>query len=229
MEPDALIATKEYGEIYNPNLYFGSWASFIMSFLVCVGILREKAAHCNKGTNAAAFQMEAWAFLCLTSFVTMMAATRLYDDEGCDDNNSSDFCKRTTFALSLGATSALLSGVWFFVGATTHHQLKKMVDTVAACLLLGAWSFGIAYILFGNEHPATFLGNLYFFTLASFGTACHLGSSAIFCLVGSMWDKTTNTDDKGADKPDEKDKDMMAKVVEDPSEEDEVVRMEETA
>jgi hypothetical protein len=162
----AVEGTDGFNRISAGNLYFFSWFSLINSFVLWFQYLRSAYGVGGAVDSDAVnkdFTPLVWGGVCAASFVAMMAAVRIKQGNlVCDENDA--LCKRTKFAISLGTISALLSAVWMVVG----HKFAAKMDTGLSVLMLILWTFGVAYITFGNSAPGAFLGNLYFSTWISF-------------------------------------------------------------
>ena len=201
MEPGEFLATGTAGKVINPNLYFASWAAIIMSAFIFIGSMKNMLGDMSLFSTPSDFPFTTWAGLCLTSFVVMASATRVYKDENCDDRDGIDFCDRTKFALGAGIGSTILSFVMMWMGGRSF--MRGMMDASMACVLLVLWSFGIAYITFGQAdvRPAPEISNLYFSTWGSFGISLRLAASEVFGLFdsfmgGGATESTETKDDK---------------------------------
>jgi len=168
MNPGHQLATGDFGMIGDSNLYFFSWLGLIGSFVVFVRYL--KAAYGLGACGAAekdskTFKAQTWAGLVLTSFVVFVSASRLCQNANCNAGNS-EYDKRTKLAISIGVISAVISLIWMAVGSRVHVA----VDAVSTVVVVLLWIFGIIFITFGGfgTAPGAVVGNLYFFTWASF-------------------------------------------------------------
>ena len=170
--------TLETIVISNNNLYFFSWGSFIMSFYVLFGFLQ------NFGKIRGP-QVYAWAGLTMTSFVVLVTASRQYDDWYCDKDDlvQDDQCKRTSLAVGVGVISGLVGLVWAFLGSILARKCNKiavMLDFLLAWFIFVLWIFAIIYVTFGGQQAAArALGNLYFFTWASFCLSTSMAMQSI--------------------------------------------------
>lgn len=163
-----------YGQISNPNLYFFSWGATLISLYIMVSFLREKFGR----EDTKDFHLGHWAMLVGTSFVVMANASRQFKDLNCDDRDTIQ-CDRTEFATGLGAASALFG--FLMMGYGSFCAVPAMIDGLVTFLFLAAWVVGITLITFGGSKAAApFLGNLYFFTWASFGLTARMFSSDVF-------------------------------------------------
>jgi hypothetical protein len=135
--------------------------------------------------------------------LTLFSAIRLYKAADCDDiNDGTDFCDRTTFAMSIGLVSGVIALIWMVLGA----RLPAIADVILGWLMFVAWIFAIGYITFGNDEdvPARNPGNLYFATWAGFILACLLASDSLRSLFlatcGGNKGETSTTEEAKADK-----------------------------
>jgi len=191
MDPSNELATEVFPDdvggfivdhilIRNNNLYFFSWGAFIMSFYVLFGYLK-------KGVELSGAQVFSWAGLAMTSFIVMVSSVRQYDEWNCDSDNNSpdDQCKRVKLGISIGLISGVIGGVWAFLGRWMKGKFADMLDTFLSWFLFVVWIFGIIYITFGGEKaPARFLGNLYFFTWASFSLSVFMAMKSLTACMG---------------------------------------------
>jgi quinol-cytochrome oxidoreductase complex cytochrome b subunit len=182
MDPRNGFAVSEDG-IVNANLYFFSWAGLIMSFIVFIGHINER----NQQTKRIAFieTPSIWACLCVTSCITMVSASRLFNVDECTAKDSGGpdsepgHCSRLTWGVSLGLTSTLLSVAWPACHAFASEKMTELVEPVLSTLVLILWVFGISYITFGgSKAPGASVGNLYFATWGSFVISAYLTMNA---------------------------------------------------
>jgi hypothetical protein len=197
MEPGADVATGTFGNIINPNLYFFSWGAFIASVFVLLGFMKDKSGS-GEGATASDFNCSSWGLFMMTSFVTMVAAGRIFKDADCE-NESGDvvptyflgmdyeaFCDRTKFAIGLGTVSGLFALIWLPLG--NRFIKNEWVHAFVAWLFLALWTIGVALITFGDseKRPAQVLGNLYFFTWGSFAIIASLAATSMFKIFGMV-------------------------------------------
>ena len=113
------------------------------------------------------------------SVVVMTSSIRLYkaDSNQCNEGDSSSFCQRVKYALSLGAI-----GVFFGLVEIVLSNMGKLSTYPEAGLtfvLFALYVIGIAVITFGGQKgPATNIGNLYFSTWIGFVLAMFLISES---------------------------------------------------
>lgn len=183
MEPDNNLAATEYAGyigVGNANLYFFSWGAFIMSFYVLFGYLK-------RGLELSGNQVFSWAGLAMTSFVVMVTAARQFDSWGCDQDLDSVGCKSTKLAVSVGVISGVVGLAWAFLGRfmEKNSKISKMLDVLVTWFIFVMWIFGIIYINFGGvKAAAPEIGNLYFFTWASFALSVSMAMKSLKLLFG---------------------------------------------
>lgn len=193
MDPTNALAIFELtGGIKNANLYFFSWGGLVMSFFTLYGFTKEKY-------GGKIFSPSTWGALCLTSFITMVSASRLWQDLACEkdmpDSILEDVCTRTAWALSAGALSALVAAIWPLCGMFLSGFLANILEAGVSVVMLILWVFGVAYITFGGDKaPASAIGNLYFFTWFSFGISVFLAMNGINLAVNR--NKVTECNDE---------------------------------
>lgn len=170
------LAVSSSGSIHDGNLYFFSWFSLLAALVVFMSYLSQ-----SRGLGFGS--LISWPVLCLTSFVVMATAIDLLDSQDwCDDNDTSEFCKRARFAVILGGVCGLFSLVWTFLAS----RLPEMVDTVLRICVAVPWAAAVSLLTFGgSKAPGREVGSLYFFTWASFFVAFLMAVGAFSSLVAS--------------------------------------------
>jgi hypothetical protein len=166
-----------YG-ITNPNLYFFSWFSLVSAFVLWFQYIRAAYKVGGGDEDNKKFNPLLWAGVSFSSFVVLVSAVRIYmTDTVCDENNA--YCKRTKFAVSLGAVSAFFSAFWMVLG----HNATALIDAAFSVLVFILWAFGVSYITFGVESPGQFLGNLYFGTWLGFVLALQATAARLHAIL----------------------------------------------
>eukprot|EP00527_Entomoneis_sp_CCMP2396_P004835 CAMPEP_0198141170 /NCGR_PEP_ID=MMETSP1443-20131203/4214_1 /TAXON_ID=186043 /ORGANISM="Entomoneis sp., Strain CCMP2396" /LENGTH=328 /DNA_ID=CAMNT_0043803821 /DNA_START=167 /DNA_END=1153 /DNA_ORIENTATION=- len=173
MKPDNSIAVAN-DIVINANLYFFSWGCFAMCIFLTLSLFQE-----NMGVNVRQLVAEkqkqmSWFYLAASSLVVMGSAVRIYRSDAVECGNEdggelygTDFCKRTTYALSLG-TITFVAAIAIML-ALMKHLLAAMMELGATVILLILWIFGVGFITFGgSKAPGANIGNLYFSTWISF-------------------------------------------------------------
>jgi hypothetical protein len=185
LNTDSSLAVNESGFISNVNLFFASWAAFVTSMFLFVGMIPKLVL----GEKAHAPFTPHWMGMGTASLIVMTHAVRFWRDT-CDIDNSSASCKRDLFAFILGAVGGFFAIL--FMGF--HHE---MLEQGMSVMFLAAWCFGIAYLTF-DDGPAMFTGTFYFAIWAAFLFALNM---AVVSMV-SFYDKKfggSGTNDAGGD------------------------------
>lgn len=161
-----------------------------MSFYVFFGYLK-------KGVHLTGSHVFYWAGLCMTSFIVMVSASRQFDTLECkNENGDTDLCKRTSLAISLGLISGLVGLVWAFLSHWMKETAKVtiLIDSILAWFVFVIWIFGIIYVTFGGpKQAAQELGNLYFFTWASFTFSVIMAMNTVMKVLSGNDNTTADT------------------------------------
>lgn len=163
MNPNRAIAVSVLNVI-NANLYFFSWLSLAALVFVVGSLARDftgiQAKDVVSNTKGARYYA-----LAASSVIVMATAVRQYNaGNGCE-GASSEGCRRTKWAISLGVVSFVGSVIMaYMIG---HGAISKLMDLIVVTILLIMWCFGVGYITFGAS-PGARIGNLYFSTWISF-------------------------------------------------------------
>jgi hypothetical protein len=182
-DSDNELAASKVNLIDNPNLYFFSWLALLVSFFIFFDFMKHKFLDKEESMKEY-YQVFSWAGLVATSFVVMANASRLFNDWKCGDVEDSDpmddICKRTKLAVGIGAVSTIVALVWLLLMAfLMESRFGKIIDLVLVVLNIVMWTCGIAYITFSDKAPARTMGNLYFFTWASFALSILMTMSTL--------------------------------------------------
>lgn len=190
MEPSHAFALSRSG-IINANLYFFSWGGLIMSFHVLMSYAREKY-----GTSAKILHESPsiWGALCLTSFITMISAARLFQAVGCSNSRfNQSYCSRSAWGVSLGLISGLLSATWMSCQTIMSENVSELLEPILSIITFVLWIFGIGYLTFGGaKAPGAPIGNLYFFTWGSFIISVYLAMKGLKSYLNSKNSNETN-------------------------------------
>jgi heme exporter protein D len=198
---DNQLAATGTQAITNPNLYFFSWLAFLMSFFIFFDFMKHKFLD-KEEIHGEYFQVFSWAGLMATSFIVLANSSRLFNDSNCDDAEDGslleDKCKRTKLAVGIGTVSTIIALVWLLLMACLMEtRFGKIIDLVLVLLNIVMWTCGIAYITFGGEKaPAQTMGNLYFFTWASFALSVLMTMSSLKIMM----DKGNKAEDEAKEK-----------------------------
>ncbi|GKY97816.1 hypothetical protein MPSEU_000739700 [Mayamaea pseudoterrestris] len=165
MNPNNIIAVDKLGFVENANLYFSSWMS-LAAIVYIFGSLAQEYTGMSVRDVAPNRKNGLWYGLCASSIVVMATSVRLFTSRQCGDDlqGSTRYCKRTKFAISVGAISFVASAV---IAYLLSMGLSGIMEFIACCFLLFLWCFGVGFITFGSA-PGSVIGNLYFATWVSF-------------------------------------------------------------
>jgi hypothetical protein len=187
MDPDNFQAVDERGEIFNANLYFFSWASLVaVIWIFCNDTTISK--YLKRGDDSGTPpNMTKWYMFVAASVVVMTSSIRLYkaDNNQCNDGDSSSFCQRVKYALSLGAIGVVFGIVEILL--SNMGMLSTYPEAGLTFVLFALFVVGIAVITFGGQKgPATNIGNLYFSTWIGFVLAMFLVSESWTAVRAKM-------------------------------------------
>lgn len=221
MDPEHNLAVDSYlGGVSNLNLYFFSWAAFLVSFLnfvhcashtICTMWNNDGTTTNDTAVTDHRCSRSLWAGAVVMSFVVMIASSRIYDDTNCADldvvsDTLDAICDRTKFGISLGAISAVLGIIWtvismFWVKGSTG----SIIEFGLVLFLTMMWTVGVVLLTFDkNKSPGRELGNLYFFSWGGWSLCVFLLMSSFLYFLSR--NEVTET---GYGENDEGDKDKM--------------------
>jgi hypothetical protein len=176
MKPENNLAVNNL-TVTNFNLYFFSWAAFLISFMIffaCISKTFSLASTTNETSGERRIARTTWAAMLALSFIVMIAAARIFQDRNCNSTlvqNTSGLdinalCDRTKFGVSLGTISAALSLIWLILAMfMLKGPMGSAVEFSLVWILLVFWTCGIIFLTFNTRKaPASQIGNLYFFT-----------------------------------------------------------------
>ena len=134
MKPANALAVNDIGGILDANLYFFSWAGFIMSLLLLIGWY--SGGRGEEAIGIAREQAVTWGSLAAASFIVMVSATRIFRSRNCKDSfsNEEKLCRRTAFGIAAGAFSGVVGFVLIFLGKNVN-----ITTTVTAVVLAIMW------------------------------------------------------------------------------------------
>lgn len=173
MDTKNVLAVDENGRILNPNLYFFSWASLIATVTLFVGYGQQvNAPIMASGTILNAGY---WAGVCVASLVALVSSVHVFVNRNTlqgeefvcqnqDADSESGFCERLKFSIALGATSLCVTGACYILSS----KVSTVANASASFVILFAWTFGVAFVTFGDNSPGNDVGNLYFSCWAAF-------------------------------------------------------------
>lgn len=180
MNPDNDIAVTTGGGVLNANIYFFSWGAFASVLVLSGSFAREmmEVESPRPGLKRTLW----WFALCAASLVVMASASRVFRNPdgspvSCKDSSitDSDYCRRTKLGVSLGVVSAVIALVMSLVCSRLHCTVEAFV----AVIMLIMWCFAVGYDTFGDNSPATSIGNFYFSTWACFILSLLLAADSI--------------------------------------------------
>jgi len=170
------LAVDNVGAVDNGNLYYFSWAGFVCSILLLTSYLQDAF-----GINVAGElrnrspRLSLWSAHLATSIVVMGSSANFYDST-CGLGND-DKCSRAVFGIVYGAIATL--GAVSIVGLKiATSRAPFLVEILIGFILVVLCGFGVAFIT-SQKGPGAELGNLYYFTWASFLTAFMLLASCV--------------------------------------------------
>lgn len=186
MDPEHNLAVDTYiAGVSNLNLYFFSWAAFLVSFLIFMSCLTNtinnlwKEDDTTETTTTATTEHRCsrslWTGCVVMSFVVMIASSRIFNDIQCGDNINNlgvisdtydGLCDRTKFGVSLGAISSIIALIWMIMSMFwMKGSFGTILEFILVTFLMMMWTVGVVLLTFDKDKsPARDLGNLYFFT-----------------------------------------------------------------
>jgi len=184
------LAVDESGAVSNGNLYYFSWAGFVCSITLLISYLRHVFNVDVAGSiRTRSARLTIWSAQLATSLVVMGASSNFFDNT-CGKGGMEPQCSRAVFGIVLGALATLTSvGVVGLKIATSKAPF--LIESVLSFLLVVSYAFGVAFIT-SQEGPGAPLGNLYYFTWASFLCAFMLLASCFedYNAAATMSDPT---------------------------------------
>lgn len=156
----------EYGAVNNGNLYYFSWAGFICSVMLLVNYLRHVFNVDVAGEiRSRSARLTAWSGLLATSLVVMGSSANFFDTM-CGGDEEKGKCNRAVYGIVLGTISTLASVAIVGLKIATS-KAPFLVEVGTSFLLVVLYALGVA-IITSQQGPGAPLGNLYYFTWASF-------------------------------------------------------------
>eukprot|EP00592_Proboscia_alata_P007606 CAMPEP_0194353024 /NCGR_PEP_ID=MMETSP0174-20130528/1386_1 /TAXON_ID=216777 /ORGANISM="Proboscia alata, Strain PI-D3" /LENGTH=325 /DNA_ID=CAMNT_0039121379 /DNA_START=111 /DNA_END=1088 /DNA_ORIENTATION=+ len=171
------LAVDGTGAISNGNLYYFSWFGLITSVWVLSSYL-QTAFYIDlpREMRSRGARIQSWSILLATGVVVCFSSLSIYN-KSCAFNGGSDasFCRRTKFGIGLGGACGLLALYVLAIKLITRKNFLIAESFFSICLIVTN-CVGVAYIT-GELGPGAALGNLYYFSWASFGVSLVLGAS----------------------------------------------------
>jgi len=170
------LAVDELGAVDNGNLYYFSWAGFVCSILLLISYLQD-AFGINVGSElrTRSPRLSLWSAQLATAIVVMGASANFYD--GACGIGQGSACSRAVYGIVYGALATLASVAVVGMKIATGKS-PFLVESLASVVLLILSGLGVALITSQNG-PGAELGNLYYFTWATFLTSFMLLASCI--------------------------------------------------
>lgn len=171
------LAVDNVGAVDNGNLYYFSWAGFVCSILLLVSYLQDAF-----GINVAGElknrspRLSLWSAHLATVIVVMGASANFYDSS-CGLNQNGSKCSRAVYGIVVGALATLGSVAIVGMKIATSRA-PFLAETLVSFILVILTGFGVAFITSQNG-PGAELGNLYYFTWASFLTSFMLLANCV--------------------------------------------------
>lgn len=196
-DPGNGLAVDANGAVMNGNLYYFTWAGFVLSIVIFVSFLRS-VYHVDVAgeIRSRSARLNHWAWLLAASLVVMGASANIYDAD-CNVEpryQTEKFCNRTAFGIAVGSSGVVASllVVGLKIATTTAPFKLEILLSVVICIID---AFGVAYIT-SSYGPGAPLGNLYYFTWGSF--------AASLMLLSSCYEEYTSEKKDGGRQKDER-------------------------
>jgi hypothetical protein len=180
-------ADFQANQVLNGNLYYFSWAGFVTSIVLLVNYLQVAFGVDVVGearNRGARFSL--WAGMLAAALVVMGSAARVKNQD-CSPNldEPSAYCKRTKFAISLGAIGVVAS-LAVLGSKLLNAAVHGLIENGSAFLLAVLNAFGVAYIT-SAKGPGSAIGNLYYFSWISFLCSAFLAAECFNQQTGGVY------------------------------------------
>lgn len=178
--PQRGLAVDADGAVFVGNMYYFSWLAFfaviltLSSFVESVYGINVLQSMRNKSTS-----FTYWSALLVTSLIVMGTSADIYN-RNCDvpdDDKPQPFCSRTILAVVVGLIGVLFA-LAMVVMKIAYGQVPFLTEVSLTLSLFVQYLAEIAYVT-DIDGPGSPLGNLYYFSWASFlltfmvGKACY--------------------------------------------------------
>jgi hypothetical protein len=184
---DALLYEGERGSgaALNANLYYFSWAGFITAILIFVSFLHDAfGINVVDQVRKQALRLQYWAAFFACSVVVMGSASRTlrsdcrnFDDE--NDEGTGPYCRKTRFAIASGTLGAMLALLVIFSKVVNYSSISGStpfaLEIGSAAFMTVMTALAVAWTTSANG-PGSEIGNLYYFSWASFLLSAVLGA-----------------------------------------------------
>lgn len=198
------VSEDTTNQVLNGNLYYFSWAGFVTAIILLVNYLRSAFGVDVVGeVRDRGARLTMWAAMLAAALVVCGSSARVLNEDCGDDFDEKAYCKRTKFAVSLGAIGIVFAlivvGLKMFSSAAPF-----MVEFAIAIMLTVMNAFGVAYIT-SAKGPGSAIGNLYYFSWISFLSAAFLAADCFNQFTGGAPVTASTANGNG---PSEEDKDI---------------------
>jgi hypothetical protein len=174
---DGLAPVDEPSDaVQNGNLYYFSWAGFILSIVILVSFLRDAFGVdlVGQARHHGGARLQWWASLLAASIIVLGCASQvLAVDCKTEDNEeaTTSYCRKTKWAISAGFFNMLLCGLVIASKVLKYTAVDAatpfMLEFGSAGFLTVINVFAVAYIT-SADSPGSAIGNLYYFSWAIF-------------------------------------------------------------
>jgi len=170
------LAVNEDGAVSFGNLYYFSWAGFVICIILMASYLRSVYQIDVAGEiKSRSARLTLWASAMATCLVVMGSSANVYDNTCAVENEPKAFCARAKLGVALGCMGTIIAlCICGMKIATTKAPF--ILEASGSLLLVIGYSFGVAYIT-GEKGPGAPLGNLYYSTWASLIVLYFIGNS----------------------------------------------------
>lgn len=174
------------GGVINGNLYYFSWAGFVMSVIISVSYFRSMYHIDVAGEiRSRSARLIYWAILLAASLVVMGSSANIFDADcsATEENRLMKYCNRTAFAISLGTLGTIASLLIVVLKIITPSSPFTLEAFLSLTLFI-INAFGVAYVT-SSYGPGAPLGNIYYFSWISFIATFYLCSSCYEDYLGA--------------------------------------------
>jgi len=161
--------------VLNGNLYYFSWAGFITIIFITISYLRTVfGVDISSELRSRAARLSLWSGMLASSLIVMGSSINIKEINCSEENDSftRSFCSRTSFGIVVGTIGVFFSLLVVGLKLATNAA-PFVVEGVLSLLLSVLNAFGVAYIT-SAEGPGSAIGNMYYFSWASFVCAVML-------------------------------------------------------
>lgn len=197
---------SDTNQVSNGNLYYFSWAGFVLSVILLVSNLRsvyglDLVDAMKKKGQPTAIRLTHWAAFLAASMVVMGSSCRVFTQDCGDGDTASQaatfpesYCTRTKFAVAVGVIGvclslAVIASKLSFLSASASSSSSFRLETCVSSFLTVLNVFGVGYIT-SNSGPGRAIGNLYYFSWISFLLAV--------VISAECWNASQNSTTAGA-------------------------------